>query len=250
MKSTIGLALLGVAAASCIALPEPAPAREARRATASAPCNATPPADASVPEANARAHVQAGELKNARSELERCLAIDGRRPGCLMGLADVALRERKDGEALALFTRAALATPTVARPYLALADTYLRLSRPAEAEQVLNEAKRLTPKLGEGRFEIFALNAQTFLDRNDVRGAIAELESARSQLASDAPEQLELMYSLGSLYATSEPPRKAEALDSLRTFHARACKGAAAAKRATECEVARQLISQLGGTLQ
>lgn len=245
-----GFSLVVIMACFGCAAPQVAdPPVRAARTAASPPCSATPAADPGAREASGRAHLQAGELAPAKSDFDGCIAIDGRRAACLMGLADIALRERNDGEALSLLTRAALATPTAAKPYLVLADTYLRLRLPAQAEQVLREAKRLTPVLGAGRFELFALAAQAFLDRGDVSGAISELEAARSELPPKAPEQLELLYSLGSLYATSTPPRKALALDNLRAFHARACNGAAPAKLASECELARQLVRQLGESL-
>ena len=61
---------------------------------------------------------------------------------------------------------------------------------------------------------------------------------------------MQILWSLGSTYATMNPPRTQEAIQMLKGFNARACKGAKAQSFRTECESTAALVQKLGGTLQ
>ena len=51
-------------------------------------------------------------------------------------------------------------------------------------------------------------------------------------------------------FAKLTPPRTAEAIQMLKGFSARACKGAKAASYKSQCEGAQSLVTQLGGSMQ
>ena len=53
---------------------------------------------------------------------------------------------------------------------------------------------------------------------------IKELSAAARKVAGD--EHPEILYNLGSTYAVLNPPRKTEAIQLLKSFSVRACRGA------------------------
>jgi hypothetical protein len=56
---------------------------------------------------------------------------------------------------------------------------------------------------------------------------------------------------LGSTYAVLNPPRKTEAIQLLKGFSTRACRGAGATgKYKDQCEASQSLVAKLGGTMQ
>ncbi len=53
---------------------------------------------------------------------------------------------------------------------------------------------------------------------------VSELEAAKAVAPTDGPESVQILWSLGSTYATLDPPRKQEAIQMLKGFTTRACK--------------------------
>jgi hypothetical protein len=78
---------------------------------------------------------------------------------------------------------------------------------------------------------------------------VVELEAAKS-VAGEGPNQVNILYSLGATYAKLDPPRKGEAIQLLKGFHARACKGSKAKIYVSECETTKSLVTELGGSIQ
>ena len=64
------------------------------------------------------------------------------------------------------------------------------------------------------------------------------------------PESVQVLWDLGSTYAKLTPPRTAEAIQMLKGFSSRACKGSKAATYKSQCEGAQTLVTQLGGSMQ
>jgi len=79
---------------------------------------------------------------------------------------------------------------------------------------------------------------------------VVELEAAKGLANPEGPQAVEILYTLGSTYAVLNPPRKTEAIQMLKGFSSRACKGSKANTYKSQCETAQTLVTQLGGTMQ
>ena len=75
---------------------------------------------------------------------------------------------------------------------------------------------------------------------------VTELEAARKVAGDEHPE---ILFNLGSTYAVLNPPRKTEAIQLLKGFSVRACRGSGATtKYKDQCETSQSLVAKLGGT--
>jgi len=79
---------------------------------------------------------------------------------------------------------------------------------------------------------------------------VTELEAAKAVVGNEGAEAIQILFNLGSTYAQLTPPRTQEAIQMLKGFSGRACKGSQAAKYKAECEQSTALVTKLGGTLQ
>lgn len=164
-------------------------------------------------------------------------------------LGGVMLYTDDEQKALENFTKAIEHDPTNIAYYSQLADLYIRLGYPSEAEQVLKEAKNFVKPGDKYIFGVHNLLADVYRDRGSTSEMLAELEAAKASVPGDSPEGVQILYSLGSAYATTGQ-KKQEAIQMLKGFQARACKSASATKYKTECESTQAFISKLGGTSQ
>ena len=178
----------------------------------------------------------------------RCVALDRHFTECLEGLSEAALFAGNETLAADAARAAIRSDPTRARGYALLGDLYLRLGLVDEGEAVLREAKRVVTEPPRELVTVRVLLAESLMDRGQIADAATELEAAKA--AAPPEDQALLLYSLGSVYARMTPPRKQEAIQTLTAFAKRACKGARAARFATECTVAQSLVMQLGAALQ
>ena len=91
------------------------------------------------------------------------------------------------------------------------------------------------------------LLSQVYQSKGQMNDMVTELEAAQ-KLAGEHPE---ILYNLGSTYAVLNPPRKTEAIQLLKGFSVRACRGAGATgKYKDQCEASQSLVAKLGGTMQ
>lgn len=79
---------------------------------------------------------------------------------------------------------------------------------------------------------------------------VTELEAAKVAAGSEGSEAVQILWNLGSTYAQMKPPRTQEAIQMLKGFSTRACKGAKAATFKSECDQAQTLMVKLGGNPQ
>jgi len=186
--------------------------------------------------------------EEAKEPYQKCIENDPNYADCYEQLGNVFLWTDDEQKALENYTKAVEHDPTEIRYYTALADLYIRLGYIKEAEQVLKEAKNFAKPGDKTLFGVHVLLSQIHQDRGSLPEMVLELESAKSVAGGEGPESVQILFSLGSTYAQLTPPRTAEAVQMLKGFSARACKGAKAASFKTECETAQTLITRLGGS--
>lgn len=186
--------------------------------------------------------------EEAKEPYQKCIENDPNFADCYSQLGNVYLWTDDEQKALENLTKAIEHNPNEIRYYAALADLYIRLGYMNEAEQVLKEAKTFAKQGDRYLFGIHSLLAAVYQDRGAMAEMVAELEAARAVAPPDGPEAVQILWSLGSTYATLDPPRKQEAIQMLKGFTSRACKGVRASSFKTECETAQTLVAKLGGT--
>jgi tetratricopeptide (TPR) repeat protein len=188
--------------------------------------------------------------EEAKEPLQKCIENDPNFADCYEELAGVFLQTDDEQKALDNYTKAIEHDPTEIRYYNALADLYIRLGYVKEAEQVLKEGKGFAKPGDKSLFGLHELMAQVYQDRGSLPEMATELEAAKAVAGTEGAEAVQVMWDLGSTYAKLTPPRTAEAIQMLKGFSARACKGAKAASYKSQCEGAQSLVTQLGGSMQ
>ncbi len=188
--------------------------------------------------------------EEAKEPYQKCIENDPNFAECYEHLGTVYLWTDDEQKALENYTKAIEHDPNVLGYYAALSDLYIRLGYMKEAEQVLKEAKTFAKPGDKSLYDIHVLLSQVYQDRNSMPEMVAELEAAKSVAGSEGSEAIEILFALGSTYALLNPPRKTEAIQMLKGFSGRACKGSKAAAYKTQCETAQTLVTQLGGSMQ
>lgn len=194
--------------------------------------------------------------EEAKEPYLKCIAIDANYADCYHQLGNVYLWTDDEQKALENYSKAIEHDPTPMKYYFPLAQLYLSLGYTKEADQVLKEAKGFAnagttdPDEKKTLANIHVLAAQVAQDMGNSAEQVKELEAAKAIAPSDSPEAVTILYSLGSTYASLEPPRKQEAIEMLKGFSQRACKSQKKTNYAVQCETARTMVTSLGGTLQ
>jgi tetratricopeptide (TPR) repeat protein len=186
----------------------------------------------------------------AKEPLAKCIENDPNYAECYSELGTVMLWTDDEQKALENFTKAIEHDPAQIGYYAQLADLYIRLGYMKEAEQVLQQAKSFAKPGARELFAIHVLLSQVLQDRGAKIEMVTELEAAKKVADPEGSEAVQILYNLGSTYAQLDPPRKQEAINMLKGFSNRACKGAKAQMYKTECETTATLVVRLGGTLQ
>lgn len=186
--------------------------------------------------------------EEAKEPYLKCIENDPNFADCYEQVGNVFLWTDDEQKALDNYTKAIEHNPTEIRYYAALSDLYIRLGYMKEAEQVLKEAKAFAKPGDKMLFGIHNLLAQVYQDRNSLPEMVTELEAAKAVAGNEGSESVQILFSLGSTYAQLQPPRTQEAIQMLKAFSARACKGSKAQTYKTECEQSQTIISRLGGS--
>ena len=183
--------------------------------------------------------------EEAKDPYQKCIENDPNFADCYEQLGNVFLWTDDEQKALENYTKAIEHNPTEIRYYTALADLYQRLGYVKEAEQVLKEAKTFAKPGDKALYGVHVLLAECH--RDNLAEMVTDLEAAKAVAGNEGSEAIQILYNLGSTYAKLTPPRTAEAVQMLKGFTSRACKGAKAASFKVECETSQTLITQLGG---
>ncbi len=94
----------------------------------------------------ARIALRAGDADAARAQYQAILDIDKNNPGALIALADLAGREKRAKDALALLERARKTNPKAVEPRLRLVNVYIARREGDKALDVAREAGTIAPR--------------------------------------------------------------------------------------------------------
>jgi len=204
---------------------------------------------------DAAGHVQL-DYKDAEAPYLKCIELDPNYADCYFELGNVYLWMDNEQKSLEYYTKAIQHDPTQVKYYGPLAQLYTNLGYEKEAEQVLKEEQSFAkPDDTDPENRKFMANndirmAQILQNRGDAQGAVKQLEAARAVAPQESSEAVLVLYALGNAYANLDPPKKQEAIDNLKGFNVRACKGPKAKMFKVECATLQSRVSALGGTLQ
>lgn len=184
--------------------------------------------------------------EEAKEPLEKCIQNDPNYADCYYHLGEVMLHLDDEQRALDNWTKAVQHEPTELVFYGPLTDLYVRLGYYDQAAQVVKEGLSfVSPQSKVGVVSLYQYEAQVAQAKGDLNGAASALEKAK---AADAEGiHPEILFNLGSTYAVMTPPKKQEALQMLKAFQSRNCKGARAQKFKVQCDQSQALMMTLGG---
>lgn len=197
-----------------------------------------------------QAKKKAISYEEPKEPYQKCIENDPNYAECYEQLGNAFLWTDDEQKALENYTKAVEHAPQEISYYAALADLYIRLGYMKEAEQVLKEAKTFAKPGDRALYGVHVLLAQVFQDKGSTPEMVTELEAAKAVVGTEGSEAILILYNLGSTYAQLSPPRTQEAIQMLKGFSGRACKGTKAATYKAECETAQTLVTKLGGTMQ
>lgn len=186
--------------------------------------------------------------EEAKEPLKKCIEADPNYADCYHELGWVNLWTDNEQEALANYTKAIEHKPDELRYYTKLGELYLNLGYADQAMQVLKEGAKFGKEGDKFLFGVHVLLSQVYQQKGQMNDMVTELEAARRVAGDDHPE---ILFNLGSTYAVLNPPRKTEAIQLLKGFSTRACRGSGATtKYKDQCETSQSLVAKLGGTMQ
>jgi len=181
--------------------------------------------------------------EDCKEPYKKCIEADPNKDECYAQLAIAYLWTDDEQKALQNFTKAIEHRADNVDYYTRLADLYIRLGLETEAEKVLTAAKEVADPRDKRLYNVHTLLAGIYRDREQVDRMVAEFEAAKAVKGEDPG----LLFNLGMAYSKLKPPKKAEALQMLKGFSARACKGKHAKKYKVQCEQSAAAQQRLRG---
>ena len=184
----------------------------------------------------------------AKEPLLKCISIDPNYDDCYFDLGEVMLQTDDEQAALDNWTKAVQHNPQELIFYAPLAALYVDLGYYDQALAVTKEGLNFAKDGKPGVVPLYVLQGSAYQAKGDLANAAASLEKAKAADAEGAHP--EILFNLGSTYAVMNPPKKQEALQMLKAFNTRACKGPKAARFKAQCEQSQTLMAQVGGGAQ
>jgi len=184
----------------------------------------------------------------AKDPLEKCIAADSNYDDCYFHLGEVYLQLDDEQRALENWTKAIQHNPSELVFYAPLAELYINLGYYDQALAVTKEGLGFAKPNAPGLVNLHVLQGAAFQAKGDLASAAGSLEKAKD--ADTEGTHPELLFNLGSTYAVMNPPKKDKALQMLKAFNTRACKGPKAAKFKAQCDQSQTLMQNLGGPAQ
>jgi tetratricopeptide (TPR) repeat protein len=186
--------------------------------------------------------------EEAKEPFKKCIENDPNYADCYHELGLANLWTDNEQEALSNYTKAIEHNPAELRYYASLSDLYINLGYYDQAQQVLKEGLTYAKDGDKSLFGLHVLLSQVFQKKKQMTDMVGELEAARKVAGDEHPE---ILFNLGSTYAVLTPPRTTEAIQLLKAFSVRACRGAGATtKYKDQCETSQSLVAKLGGSMQ
>ena len=186
---------------------------------------------------------QPAQYEDCKDPYKKCIEHDPHKDECYARLGVAMLWTDDEQQALNNLTKAIEHRPDNIDYYTRLADLYIRLGYEDEGGKVLKAAKEMADPKDKRLYNVHTLLAGIHRDHHDVEKMVAELEAAKSVNQDDAG----LLFNLGMAYSKLTPPKKAEALQMLKGFTARACRSAKSQRYKRECEQANSTQQRLKG---
>ena len=184
--------------------------------------------------------------EEAKEPFKKCIDADPNYADCYHELGTAGLYTDNEQEALSNYTKAIEHKPDELRFYGPLADLYINVGYFDQAQQVLKEGIAYGKTGDKNLFDLHVLLSKVYQHKGQLNDMVTELEGARAVAGDNHPE---ILFNLGSTYAVLNPPRKTEAIQMLKSFSVRACRGAQAqGKFRDQCEQSQALTAKLGGT--
>jgi tetratricopeptide (TPR) repeat protein len=184
----------------------------------------------------------------AKEPLQKCIQADPNFDDCYYHLGEVMLQTDDEQSALENWTKAVQHNPKELVFYGPLAELYINLGYFDQALAVTKEGLTFGKEGSTGLVSLYVLQGAAYQSKGDLASAAASLEKAK---ASDAEGQHpEILFNLGSTYAVMTPPKKQEALQMLKAFSTKGCKGPKAARYKAQCDQTQTLMMNLGGSAQ
>lgn len=181
----------------------------------------------------------------AKDPLEMCIKLDPNYEDCYYHLGEVYLQTDDEQRALENWTKAVQHNPTELIFYGPLAELYNNLGYSDQVLAVTKEGISFGKPGAPGYVTLFVLQASAYQAKGDIASAVTSLEKAKDADAEGAHP--ELLFNLGSTYAVMTPPKKDKALQMLKVFNQRTCKGPKAARYKAQCDQSQTLLQSLGG---
>ena len=184
--------------------------------------------------------------KDAEAPLKSCIEKDPNYAECYHELGDAYLWTDNVQGAVQNFQAAIEHNPTVGYFYGPLGETYLTLKLYKEAEGILKAGAGAVPPLEKNKNHLYSINvllSQVYQANGDMNGMVTVLEKAQAVAGDQHPE---ISFNLGSTYAAMNPPKTTKAVQLLKSFSKRTCRGAKKKKFQEQCETAQALIQKLG----
>jgi tetratricopeptide (TPR) repeat protein len=187
-----------------------------------------------------------GAWEEAKEPLLRCTQADPKFAPCYHELGTVMLFLDSEEEALRNYSLAIERRPSEGYFYPPLADLYMRLDYFNQAEAALKAGLDVVRDDDKPKFYMYEMLAAVYQSKNNIEGMVSAFESANKLGGAEHPE---ILFNLGSTYAVQNPPKKTQAIQMLKQFFARACKGGKSDKYKEQCEQTNALIAKLGGVI-
>jgi tetratricopeptide (TPR) repeat protein len=191
-----------------------------------------------------------GFYESAREPLTRCLKLDAKLAECAFLLAQVEEQAEHVQAAADLYLQAIANEPLQPRYYLALAQWLRVFKQSLQAEMVLTEGLQKVEPFEKNRADLAQMAVQAAGlagERHDTKAQLAWLEKAETLASEDTPV---LAFELGSRYLVlpetgAVPSNQEKAQRLLNVFTKRVCRGVAANKYRTQCEITSSLLERL-----
>ncbi len=184
----------------------------------------------------------------AREPLEKCVQVDPNYSDCYFQLGEVYLQTDDEQKAVEAWNKAIAHEPSELIFYGPLLELYVSLNYNDLAIQLANEGLKVGDAKKPGYVSLLQHLANAYQGKGDLANAAASLEKAKD--ADVEGQHPELAFALGSTYAVMSPPKKDKALQLLKSFNTRTCKGPKAVKYKAQCDQSQSLMQSLGGPAQ
>jgi tetratricopeptide (TPR) repeat protein len=181
----------------------------------------------------------------AKDPLEKCIQIDPNFDDCYYQLGEVYLQTDDEQRALENWTKAIQHNPKELIFYAPLAELYMNLGYYDQALATVKAGLDFSKPDAPGLVNLYVLQGAVYQAKGDLANASAALEKGKQ--ADTEGAHPEILFNLGSTYAVMSPPKKQEALQMLKAFNTKACKGAKAKNYKPQCEQTATLMTTLGG---